>query len=450
MNVIRKLSVLTAASMVLAAVTLATPAHAATAKSTASPATGLRPIIFVHGILGNGSQVETQAKRFASNGYPASYIVGFDYNSLSYDQNALYNQVDALAAQLKTATGATQIDLMAHSLGTSIMQGYLNSSAARAAGVAHYVNIDGAAASSLPGGVPTLGIWGEGNTGTITGAQSLSLSNQSHVQTTTSAEAFAAEYRFFTGNNPSTTNVAPQAGAIQLGGRAINFPSNEGVTNGTLSVYQVNPATGQRTSQTPVYTKHFGLTSDGAFGPFNASGTAEYEFLIRKDLNSSEVHHIYYQPFLRTDLGIRLMTTDPGTGVDLLWEHSSKSVNTLIYRNKEFWGDQGAGNDTMVVNGTEILNSNTAPRDRRTIGILDYDQNEDGVSHVNVAPGITGLPPFISGTDQFNAASPGGTGSVTFSSRQRGGNGHLDSLVTPNWPSDDHLITVNFNDFVNS
>lgn len=448
MSLLRKLTALAAATLTLTALTTVAPATAATT-STASPTTGLRPIIFVHGVLGNGSQVETQAKRFASNGYPASYIAGFDYNSLSYDSNTLYTQIDALAAKLKAATGATQVDLMGHSLGTAVSQGYLTSSTSRAAGVAHYVNIDGAGATALPGGVATLGIWGEGNTATITGAQSLSLSDQSHVQTTTSKEAFAAEYKFFTGNDPTTTNVVPQAGTIQLGGRAIQFPSNDGYLNATLSVYSVDPATGQRVSATPVYTKTFGASGDGSFGPFDASGTASYEFQIAKNGNA-EVHHLFYEPFLRTDLGIRLMSTDPGTGVDLFLEHGPKYVDTLIYRNKEFWGDQSAGNDTLLVNGTEVLNANTAPRSRRTIGIFDYDQNSDSVSNVTNVPGILGLLPFISGTDQYVPASADGSGKVTFTSQQRGGGGHVDTIVIPNRPASTNLNTVNFNDYVNS
>src|SRR5262245_27249105 len=34
----------------------------------------LRPIVFVHGATGSGAQYESQAMRFASNGYPADYI----------------------------------------------------------------------------------------------------------------------------------------------------------------------------------------------------------------------------------------------------------------------------------------------------------------------------------------------------------------------------------------
>ena len=43
---------------------------------------GIRPIVFVHGMSGSGDQFETQALRFASNGYPEDYFTGFDHNTI--------------------------------------------------------------------------------------------------------------------------------------------------------------------------------------------------------------------------------------------------------------------------------------------------------------------------------------------------------------------------------
>ena len=39
-------------------------------------------MIFVHGFSGSGAQFETQARRLASNGYPAEHIEAHDYDSL--------------------------------------------------------------------------------------------------------------------------------------------------------------------------------------------------------------------------------------------------------------------------------------------------------------------------------------------------------------------------------
>ena len=39
-----------------------------------------RPIVFVHGSAGSAQQYQTQAKRFASNGYPAALVEAHEYD----------------------------------------------------------------------------------------------------------------------------------------------------------------------------------------------------------------------------------------------------------------------------------------------------------------------------------------------------------------------------------
>src|SRR5207245_760148 len=73
---------------------------------------------------------------------------------------ALFDRLDQMIARMKAATHRPKVELLAHSLGTFLMQDYLNSSRQRAANVAHYVNIDGRTADSPPGGVPTLAVFG--------------------------------------------------------------------------------------------------------------------------------------------------------------------------------------------------------------------------------------------------------------------------------------------------
>ena len=139
---------------------------------------GFRPVVFVHGFAGSGSQFEAQAMRFASNGYPVDYIAVHEYDSLfaTETQEQVLARLDALIDDIKARTGATQIDLLGHSLGTGLMQAYLNSDPARAANVAHYVNLDGATAAAPPGGVPTLAVWGQGDPNReITGANERAL-----------------------------------------------------------------------------------------------------------------------------------------------------------------------------------------------------------------------------------------------------------------------------------
>src|SRR5690349_17744104 len=93
----------------------------------------LRPIVFVHGSAGSAAQFATQAKRLAANGYPIEIIEAHEYDSpnIATILPAVYAGLDARISRLLAATGAGQVDLIAHSLGTFVSQGYLNSSPER-------------------------------------------------------------------------------------------------------------------------------------------------------------------------------------------------------------------------------------------------------------------------------------------------------------------------------
>jgi triacylglycerol esterase/lipase EstA (alpha/beta hydrolase family) len=107
--VLRKLLALTAA--VLAASGLAAPAAPA---HPWHPRPGPRPAIFVHGFSGSGAQFETQARRFASNGYPAEYLEAHDYDSLFTVETVeqVSARLDERIARLLERTGADRVDLL--------------------------------------------------------------------------------------------------------------------------------------------------------------------------------------------------------------------------------------------------------------------------------------------------------------------------------------------------
>jgi pimeloyl-ACP methyl ester carboxylesterase len=410
----------------------------------------LRPILFVHGFAGGAEQYETQARRFASNGYPSSFIDVQEYDSTfalnTVDQ--VYASVDARIARLLAQTGADRVDLTAHSLGTFLMQGYLNSSPVRAARVAHYVNYDGATAAAQPGGVPTLAIWGEGlTTRSIGGATNVYLSNESHTQTVTSADSFRIVYRFLLGRDPRTTRIVAQPpGSVRLAGRAVLFPSNAGVPSGRLEIFEINATTGHRLTTRPAAV--FPLGGDGAWGPFRAGPQARYEFAIVRD--GAPTHHFYYQAFGRSDLLIRLLTNNPGEGLGAQTETSDATTNLIVNRGKEWWGDQGDGSDTLLVNRVSVLNAANAPRTKRVIGIFAYDVHLDGVTDLSAPIPFFFGQPFITGLDVHIPAARGGGATVAVIARQRdsrGGRGDVDVIDVPNWPSTTDTISLQFNDY---
>src|SRR2546423_2225112 len=212
--------------------------------SAADAASSFRqnPIVFVHGIEGSGAQFASQKMRFMSNGYPERWIDEVDYNSTRAvaDKSEVDQQIDDAITALEQRTGKSQVDVVAHSLGTSVMYDYLTNgamAAQRRANVAHYINVDG---QNQNPGVPTLAVWaGRGTPGRhMDGAQNVTIPDQTHVQTCTSAEPFGAYYRFLTGHKP-TNDIVAQSGPVQVAGKALNFPQNTGLLGATVQVWPV-------------------------------------------------------------------------------------------------------------------------------------------------------------------------------------------------------------------
>jgi pimeloyl-ACP methyl ester carboxylesterase len=405
----------------------------------------IHPMVFVHGFSGSGGQFESQKMRFTENGYPDDYVRVFEYDSsFSVESPAdVQARLDSFISQVKQQTGRSQVDLLGHSLGTAISQTYLNSSPAHAANIAHYVNIDGAQAASPPGGVPTLAIWaGRGTPGrAIGGATNVTVPNQTHVQSATSAESFTEMFRFFTGRAPDTTDIVPEHGKITIAGRAVLFPQNVGVPAGTrLTIWRVKRSNGKRIGH-PVATP--ALASDGSWGPVRVKRGKRYEFALEQQ---GQVHHFFYEPFRRSDHLIRLLTNVPGTSFDLILSRSANHVDLIMVRYKELWGDQGSENDVLTVNGTNVINAATSPISHMTNAMFAFDQGSDGVSDVSAPiPVFFGLP-FLSAVDLFVPAASPPTGTVRVDLTSRG-SGPTREVSFPNYPSSNNTVTVQLNDF---
>jgi pimeloyl-ACP methyl ester carboxylesterase len=430
-------------ALLFVGILLALPAGA-----TARGKERLNPVIFVHGGAGSGAQFESQKMRFTSNGYPERLVRVVEYDS-TFALNTMadvHAKVDQLIAELQQETGRPQVDILGHSLGTAVLQGYLNSSPARAANVAHYANIDGAQAASPPGGVPTLAIWaGRGTPGrSIGGAINVTVPNQTHVESATSAESFVEMYKFFTGKRPKTSDVLRERRrSIEVSGRAVIFPQNTGVQDRTLEVWEVRGSTGQRKRKRPLAVQ--ALAGDGSWGPFKLKRGRHYEFVLVPNAEG-RTHHLYYEPFVRSDHLVRLLTSEAGSALDLLTEKSPGHVSMVATRNKELWGDQGAENDLLRINGTNVCNAATCPISKRVIGMFAFDVGSDGVTNLTAPiPALFALP-FLSGVDHFIPAAAGGTGKVSVSLTSRGV-GPVRTVNFPNRPSTTDQVTVQLNDF---
>jgi para-nitrobenzyl esterase len=414
------------------------------------PPPGVRPIVFVHGGAGSAQQFESQAMRFASNGWPVDLMFAFEYDSTFATQNfttviaRLYAFVNSVLAQ----TGADKVYLMGHSLGTFVSQTYL-AVPPYAAKVAKYVNIDGMQAGALPGGVPTLAIWAElAGSGAvnppraIVGATNVLLPGQFHVQSATSPEAFAAMFEFFTGEPPATTDIIPQPpGEVELAGRAVFFPANMGVGDATVEIWEVDAATGARKYDEPeaTYTVSGSGYYDGTWGPFEANGMKHYEIVLLRE--GFRPHHFYFEPFMRSDYFVRLQTSPPG-GIGEHMDQSDYHSNIVVTRQND-WRDE----DVLEINGVNVLAA-LAPITKNLIGLFVYDEGADGVNNLTQPIPYYHAITFMSGVDLYMPAAEPPDGTISLEITPRFGDGKTQVINVPNWASSQHAMSVIVNDYV--
>ena len=412
------------------------------------------PVLFIHGGAGSAAQFESQAQRFRANGYPASHIAAFEYDSGVLAADPLnpglmverHRQINALVDQLLLSTGAEQINLLGHSLGTAVSQMYL-ANPANAAKVAHYVNIDGRGAAAPPGGVPTLALWGQYVTEAVEGAENVYPTEDDpvgHIEVASSADSFVHMYRFFNDEEPKTSSIpVAESEHVWLAGKANLFPQNTGASGTRLEVYTIDPVTGARLSDTPLYEQDIG--DDGSWGPVRVETGASVEYALLH--GAGEDQYFYREPYQQDSLLVRLSTSRPNEGVGRFLARGPGHTNLMIGRDMELWGDQGDNNDSLTINGTEVINEMTGPLLDRLSVIFLHDRGADGVSNLDeLDPAFAALP-FMTGLDLHVPASATGSGTVELRLKSRRG-GEDQVINVPNWSSDVvRSVSVQFKDY---
>jgi pimeloyl-ACP methyl ester carboxylesterase len=417
----------------------------------------LPPIVFVHGGAGSAAQYETQSRRFDSNGYPASIVRAFEYDS-SFTINSFAQviaRLDAFVDGIRDELGVERVHLVGHSLGTFVSNSYL-ADAGRAAKIAKYIGIDGSSNATCGVVSPDLdcmGIWQGTNTTGNVGGNNVRLSPQTHVQVATSAESFAAQYAFFTGQEPNTTLVLPEPpGQVEISGRAVQFPQNLGAAGATLELWEVDAATGARKDAEPHAT--LTVAADGSWGPVGVNGQQHYElFVVRPGFLG---HHFYFQPWLRSSSLVRLNLAPPNSQIVANTNLSDNHTAATVVRQKEWWTTHPTGQDDVLEVGTRSPSRGDLPAvdvltkvtSNGVIGIHLHDAAASpGDSTLDLLPFFP-TQAFQTGVDVFMPAAEPADGTVSFVNAPRGDTGRLQTLNIPNWRSSVHRATVTFNDFV--
>jgi pimeloyl-ACP methyl ester carboxylesterase len=466
----RRIIACTIATLALVASGLTTVAPG-TAAADPGPPTDL-PIVFVHGGAGSAAQYRTQQMRFAANGYP-NVVTAID-RAAGVEFNAAF---DAFVDDVRDRTGEDQVFVVAHSLGTAIMNGYLNDAdPSRAARVAKYISIDGAPANCGAIATECMDITAAG------------LGGQGHTQAVTSPESFVLQHQFLTGRAPVTTELRPQDSAT-IAGRVIDFPANNGPGAGSLELWEIDPLTGHRRGAAPLTTWEFTDAEDagtaqsaGTWGPVEVDPAKRYEFALRR-ASSTTTAHYYLQGFTRSTDLIRLLSAPADAGTVVNTEVGDDHAAVVAIRYKEWWGAtaDGLGNDSLKISTTstegpyfdggadtfpafgdptfpeqlpvEAITPQTAPGPSggfvasQKIGVHIHDSGRDGVSSAAPIPYFVGQV-FQTGVDVFMPADDPVGGTVHMVSAHRGDLDRPQVINTPNWASSGHRIVVEWNDYL--
>jgi hypothetical protein len=164
--------------------------------------------------------------------------------------------------------------------------------------------------------------------------------------------------------------------------------------------------------------------------------------IVRPDAGT---HHLYTEPFLRSDHFLRLNTSPPGGPLDAITPDSDVTTNLVVTRMRELWGDQGDASDRLIVDGTDVLTAATSPRAGVNLAVFLHDDGLDGVTDVGKGELFPfNLLTFLTAVDVAIPASPDGSGTVRVVEVPRGGDPTV--LNVPNWPSSTDPVTVQFRD----
>jgi triacylglycerol esterase/lipase EstA (alpha/beta hydrolase family) len=90
------------------------------AGTAAAPASSfaMDPILFVHGWSGSASNWNTMIERFEKDGYAKSYLSAYTYNTSQSNKVDAEKEVKSHVESLLKATGASKVDIIAHSMGS--------------------------------------------------------------------------------------------------------------------------------------------------------------------------------------------------------------------------------------------------------------------------------------------------------------------------------------------
>jgi len=401
----------------------------AQAAPATSAATGMPPILFVHGNGDHAALWMTTLWRMESNGVPHDRMFALNFTdplartddskpepnkSSTEDQR---RELGEAVAALKRRTGAPKVALVANSRGGYSVRNYIRNGGA--ADISHAVlcgvpdhgvydwdaglgnefngrgpflrGLNEGESEVTPGvafltlrsdgmdkyaqpdgrfvgkpGVPT-GITAEGPA--LKGATNLVLGAVDHRETAFSPRAFREIYKFIAGREPERIAILPEE-AVQLSGLVTGtpggVPTNRPVADATVEVYRVSPDSGERIGG-PVHSSK--TAADGRWGPAQVDPSWYIEIVLAAA--GSTTTHIYRSPFPRSSDVVHLRAARPLGAAD-----AGAAAVVLMSRPRGYFG---LPRDIVLFDGKQ-------PTDVKP-GVPT-----DSVSTLRLAPGEVGRP----------------------------------------------------------
>lgn len=384
------------------------------------------PIVFVHGQNGAGDQFERQKMHFTSNGYPASWVVAFDYNTAIGGRPAgqprpaqpkgpytlgTTEDLDKFIDAVRARTGFDKINLVGHSRGTSESAAYL-SAPERAAKIAHYATIGGGPATN-PNGVPSLAISGLGDLRPGPAAENGGVmawmpAFQDHVMVCTSDESFWSLYTFLNdGEKPTTLKMTPEE-KPQVGGYVKSYINNLPLQGATVHVWEVDADSGQRSGKKPLTTLE--VAADGQWGPFTAKNGQHYEFVVHGTKAALPLR-FFRTPFTHSDRLVYFRIAANAEGYSKTPFNDAPQLlndNSAAYVVRHQNGSLVPAVMTLKMDGVDlivdpILPTTKEPRQNPTVALYIADGNTNGKSDLSRIDGFQGA--FVASADVFVPAN---------------------------------------------
>jgi hypothetical protein len=263
------------------------------------------------------------------------------------------------------------------------------------------------------------------------------------------------QYEFLMDEAPAVTEIVPQVEAVELIGRAVNFPANTGRAGVMLQIWELDEETGHRAYGEPNAT--FEVAQDGSWGPVEVDSRKRYEFALTSA--DGAVHHIYLQNYLRDSHLVRLLSGDAMSATRMNTNTSDQHTAIIAIRMREWYAVDDADLDGDQADVLELSATSQSGGDTEATDLLaDFIGNGTIGVHVHDAAGspkdstLEPLPyfsaqAFQSGVDFFIPAADPPDGTVTLTNTPRGKADAPQVMRIPNWISSANAVTVQFADY---